>query len=79
MICIGKFNNLHWKQSKFLLVLHHEALSMASGQVDFSSSEISKLNPHNFIYMNPLSRNLGSAPDLEEGSGRVYDFGSKGQ
>ena len=36
-ICIGKFNNLHWKQSKFLLVLQHEALAMASGRGDFSS------------------------------------------
>ena len=30
-ICIGKFNNLHWKQSQFLLVLQHEALAMVSG------------------------------------------------
>ena len=36
---IRKFNNLHWKQSKFLLVLQHEPLVMASGRVDFSSSE----------------------------------------
>ena len=36
--CIGKFNNLHWKQSNCLLVLQHEALAMASGRVDFSSS-----------------------------------------
>ena len=34
-ICIGKFNNLHWKQSKFLLVLQHEALAMWSGRVFF--------------------------------------------
>ena len=35
-ICIDKFNNLHWKQSTFLLVLQHKALAMASGRVDFS-------------------------------------------
>ena len=29
-ICIGKFNNLHWKQSKFLLVLQHKAFAMMS-------------------------------------------------
>ena len=25
-ICVCKFNNLHWKQSKFLLALQHKAL-----------------------------------------------------
>ena len=29
-ICLCKFNNLHWKQSKFLPVLQHEVLAMAS-------------------------------------------------
>ena len=38
-ICIRKFNNLHWKQSKFLLVLQHEVLIMASGRVEFPSPE----------------------------------------
>ena len=39
-ICIGTFNNLHWKQSKFLLFLQHKALTMASGRVDFSSPDL---------------------------------------
>ena len=25
-ICVGKFNNLHWKQSEFPLVMQHEVL-----------------------------------------------------
>ena len=36
-ICTGKFHYLHWKQSKFLLVLQHKVLTMASGPVVFSS------------------------------------------
>ena len=38
--CVYKFNSLHWKQSKFLLILRHEVLVMVSGRVDFSSSEM---------------------------------------
>ena len=34
-ICVCKFNNLHWKQSKFLLVLQHEVITMASRPVYF--------------------------------------------
>ena len=53
---VGKFNNLHWKQSKFLLVLQHEALAMASGRVDFSSSDIIGQEQHYFwittVYLN---------------------------
>ena len=36
-ICIGKFNNLQWKQSKFLLVLLHMTLAVVFRRVDFSS------------------------------------------
>ena len=41
--CVPKSNNLHWKQSKFLLVLQHEVLVMASRvsrQVVFSSTAV---------------------------------------
>ena len=36
--CYGEFDNQHWQNSKFLLVLQHVALAITSGQVDFSSS-----------------------------------------
>ena len=38
--CVCKFNSLHLKQSKFLLVLQHKVPVMVSGRVDFSSSEM---------------------------------------
>ena len=41
-IYIGKFNNKHWKQSKYLFVLQHKALAMVSGRVDFSSPVITE-------------------------------------
>ena len=57
--CVCKFNRLHWKQSKFLLVLQHKVLAIVSGRVDFSSSE--KVGSKNVptIWVNTQKLNYG--------------------
>ena len=46
---VCKFNNLYWEQSKFLLVLQHEILPMAS-RVDFSSPVKSRVRHVLHVY-----------------------------
>ena len=57
--CVYKFNSLHWKQSKFLLILQHVVLVVISDQVDFFSSKMIWSKNVPTIWINTQELNSG--------------------